>query len=520
LIIITSAAYVDAELQSEFGRLPHAFLPVGNRRLFERQVKLLSTNFPNESIYLSLPDDFVPAKRDAHRLESLGITLVFVPASLSLTESLLYVINTVANYADGVRLLHGDTLFTSVPKHWDCVTVAESFDDYAWHIVDSSQSAPLVWSGFFAFRAIGAFARSLVASRGHFDVAIAAYAKSNPLENVLSQGWQDFGHVNTFFRSRAQITTQRSFNHLQIRDHRVRKSGDQPKKISAEANWFVELPECLRDYAPQILRYGDDAEHGYSYELEYLCFAPLNELYVHGANPVPFWLRLFKHMHKWFESSQKACALSDDALNQVKQNAHILLVNKTRERMASYLDTAGVSGNAAVTINGISLPSLLDVIDTCLSRTALEAVVPGVLHGDLCFSNILFDSRADRIKLIDPRGMSYTGERFILGDLRYDLAKLTHSVCGFYDFIIAGAFEIDNRSGLDFELNLHLDDRVEQVSRQFLDLPMLGILTPRAVMPQVVLLFLSMLPLHADQPTRQRALLANGLRLFSEMEQL
>jgi hypothetical protein len=41
----------------------------------------------------------------------------------------------------------------------------------------------------------------------------------------------------------------------------------------------------------------------------------------------------------------------------------------------------------------------------------------------------------------------------------------------------------------------------------------------REVMAVTATLFLSMLPLHADQPKRQWALLANGLRLFLALDQ-
>ena len=37
LLLISSAAYVEPELEAEFGRLPPAFLPLGNRRLFVHQ---------------------------------------------------------------------------------------------------------------------------------------------------------------------------------------------------------------------------------------------------------------------------------------------------------------------------------------------------------------------------------------------------------------------------------------------------------------------------------------------------
>ena len=54
-----------------------------------------------------------------------------------------------------------------------------------------------------------------------------------------------------------------------------------------------------------------------------------------------------------------------------------------------------------------------------------------LIHGDSTFSNILFDSFAMEVVLIDPRG--YFGQSQIYGDADYDFAKLYYSICGDYD---------------------------------------------------------------------------------------
>ena len=56
MILIASAAYLDTEFQIEFGKLPPAFLPIGNRRLYERQLVAIKNKFPDEDIYISLPE--------------------------------------------------------------------------------------------------------------------------------------------------------------------------------------------------------------------------------------------------------------------------------------------------------------------------------------------------------------------------------------------------------------------------------------------------------------------------------
>jgi hypothetical protein len=140
-----------------------------------------------------------------------------------------------------------------------------------------------------------------------------------------------------------------------------------------------------------------------------------------------------------------------------------------------------------------------------------------VLHGDLCLSNILFESRLGRIKVIDPRGLNARGKFSFYGDLRYDLAKLTHSVVGLYDHILAGAYYLERKYSSDFcsfELEIHIDERVKSVQNAFIDREFLPGLKPLDVIPITILLFISMLPLHADEPRRQDALLANALRLY------
>jgi hypothetical protein len=137
----------------------------------------------------------------------------------------------------------------------------------------------------------------------------------------------------------------------------------------------------------------------------------------------------------------------------------------------------------------------------------------------LCLSNILFDSRSDRIKVIDPRGLNARGETSTIGDLRYDLAKLTHSVIGLYDYIIAGAFDVKVALQPElclFELNIYADERVAGVQEAFLKRRFLPAVDTIDIMPMTIILFLSMLPLHADNPQRQKALLANALRLYAQ----
>lgn len=135
------------------------------------------------------------------------------------------------------------------------------------------------------------------------------------------------------------------------------------------------------------------------------------------------------------------------------------------------------------------------------------------VHGDLCFSNLLFEPGSGVLRLIDPRG-DFMGS-VNQGDPRYDLAKVLHSVHGRYDFIINDLFRLE-QDGLNFELSMPQSDYLETLQNLLFD--KIRAQTPYAVHELILLeslLFLTMLPLHHDQPKRQIAFLLTGLKLLN-----
>lgn len=96
------------------------------------------------------------------------------------------------------------------------------------------------------------------------------------------ESWYDLGHINTYFRSRSAITTQRPFNSLKIENGVVWKSGTPARKIEAETNWFKQLPAQLKCFTPQLISSGYTEQNKPFYETEYLPILPLNEIFVHG----------------------------------------------------------------------------------------------------------------------------------------------------------------------------------------------------------------------------------------------
>lgn len=516
MIIINSAAYVVPEFRAEFGRIPPCLLPIGNRKLLEYQVPFLRRAF-DERIVVSLPADYAPTIDEERLFSDLNIVVAYVPTKFSLAEALLYVLNTIGEPGESLRLLHGDTLLEGVPAGDDLVGVAISEDDYSWEaeVLDSGLDA--VWCGYFSFSSTHDFIRSLALSHGDFVKAVRIYSSQKPLLTCQVEGWHDLGHVNTYFVSRSRITTQRVFNSLRINGGVVWKSGPE-RKIIAESEWYKKLPVVLRRYAPQLIDSGVDEETGRAYYmLEYLPCSPLNEVFVHGKNPDFYWRRVFNLMACFLADARK-CVEGDEGgiVAGIHQDSVRLYCDKTYARLDEYSSASGFDIDIATSYAGRELPSVKNIAADCIARTLDLPVISAVLHGDYCFSNILFDSRAGSVKVIDPRGLNQNEEITLLGDQKYDLAKACHSVIGLYDFIIAGRYRIERSSNGGGELVFSLDERLMSIQAIFMEAQMLPSVTVREVMPLTVLLFLSMLPLHSDRPDRQEAMLVNALRLYSE----
>ena len=78
----------------------------------------------------------------------------------------------------------------------------------------------------------------------------------------------------------------------------------------------------------------------------------------------------------------------------------------------------------------------------------------------LCFSNILIDDNfdvnniEDHLYFIDPRGMIPNKSKEItsVGDYKYDIGKLAHSIIGNYDLIKANIIKADKVGERSFTL--------------------------------------------------------------------
>ena len=515
MILISSSAYVVNEFQLELGKIPPCFLPLGNKKLVEHQVYHLRQHYPNDKIFVSLPEKYELSQTEKKLLVNLNVGYIAVPDYFTLAESVSYVLNVAECNHGALKIMYGDTLILDLP-HQNCtdiLAISFSQDGYNWFIEDVIDDIPLIWCGLYIFSSKQKLLQCLALNRKDFVQAIQAYRKQIPVKLYQCKEWFDLGHINTYYRSRAVITTQRSFNELKIENGVLYKTGKPDYKIKAEALWFKSIPSILKVFTPQLIEASINSENKIFYALEYLPNLPLNELFVHGKNQPIEWKLLFIQISYFLGLASNYKISKIDKVNI--QNDFISLVKeKTISRLKDYSDLYNISLEKPNFYAGKKLPSLQEIYLFCIEKTLVLDEFPAILHGDLCFSNILFDSRTQRIKVIDPRAINNCGEFSLLGDQKYDLAKLTHSIIGLYDHIIAGRYQLISIDTAHVEIVFDIDKRIIDIQKIFMSSVFLENIVVKDILPLVILLFLSMLPLHSDRPDRQKAMLINALRLY------
>lgn len=516
--LLTSGAYVGAELEAEFGRVPPAFLPVGGSLLIHHQLRRLG---PADRTILSLPADFVVDSIEAGRLAAAGVEVVGLDPRLSLGRAVAKLIAAIGSVGS-VEIIHGDTLIDCLPSTYaDAMSVGEASDGYHWatvtvggdHITGvtnqpepDSATAPMILTGAFRFDDSALLLRCLIAADDHFVAALDAYARLRPVAAVTMPGWLDFGHLQTFFRSRHHLAAARQFNSLRITDGVVQKSSDQHFKMQAEAQWLRQLPASLQLYAARLI---EDADTGLEdgYRTEYAYLPTVAEIYLSRLKPAG-WQRVLGAMLGFVNAAAECrgpgvstalARLGIDKTESRLRGAHDVLPDLDVERRV---------GGRCCPAPSRMLAQLYDRIAASPPRA------PSIMHGDLCFSNILYNSRNQRICVIDPRGYIEDGVATALGDTRYDLAKLAHSIVGRYDQIVCGQYELED--SYDGAALVFPEDPVKEgLEQQFLAQRIDGIDTASdAVIATMITLFFSMIPLHQDDRRRQRAFFVNGAQLY------
>jgi hypothetical protein len=549
LLLVPTAKTVSPELRAEFGAIPTAMIPLDSRPAMQ----YIAEPYLKQGYELALAtgDRADLIEQYVNRHPEMHGRLIPVGDSPSLGATILTALDSVET-PDSLVINFADTFVGDPLQGLDAVCFREADEVYRWTtfqigfgnritaLADKQQDGSYgqllpVFVGVFAISDVPRFreelraevASSLCSQPDPFYVALIRYFNALPPDQRKLQrvsDWRDFGHLDTYHKTkRTFFLNRRFFNRVEIDDCRgvVRKSSTNAEKLLNEMKWYMELPKGLRYIAPRVFDYSIARTEPFM-EMEYYSYPALNDVYLYGDLDLSVWVRVFQaietvltqmHSHRFHPSDP----------GQLISAMGTMYEAKTRSRLEQVLPDASYARfcEDTVTVNGHPVPGLIRCLEDLPSVAAAVHLYDldyfTVIHGDLCLSNILYDRRNSFIRVIDPRGEF--GEAGIFGDMRYDLAKLSHSLEGDYDFIVNGV--VDSAwTPAGYEFNPHLDGRhlaIKNLFHKWL-VSRFGAYYQQIKLIES-LLFLSMVPLHADRFDAQQAFIARGLETFAEVAQ-
>ncbi len=341
------------------------------------------------------------------------------------------------------------------------------------------------------------------------------YGETRPITARQTTVWFDFGNIDNLVDARRRLLKPRSFNSLKIDPvlNTITKESENDSKLRDELDWYIEIPDELKVLTPRLVSHRHVSGRLRIVQ-EYYGYPTLAELFVYGDLYDDIWqsiLRSVIRVHDVFRGYSGL--VTPDVCHQMYFDKTWSRLEKLKSDDPYWME---LLGRESITINGRKyrgVEALWDDIDT-RSRALELNLQPSIIHGDLCFSNILFDLNSQIIRLIDPRGSF--GQKGIYGDPRYDAAKLRHSASGLYDFIVSGLFTAYERNG-ELDVRIFSTDLTIGVGKALDRILISAGYNIEDIQFIEGLLFLSMPPLHSDNTQRQVMMLANGLRLLNEV---
>lgn len=347
-------------------------------------------------------------------------------------------------------------------------------------------------------------------------IALKEYSQCFPFHMKKADEWFDIGHLDKYYDAQLAVKS-RTFNHITIDRRRgmLTKSSDNREKLINEIKWYLKLPKDIEYIRPRIFDYSLSYDKPYV-SMEYYAYHTLHELFLYGDLSEDVWIKIFKIV-KFILKDMGRYVTSDF---NVKKSLKAMYLEKTMNRMEAVREFESnlLDFEKTIVINNkryISINRILDMLPALIRDRLLGIESFTIIHGDLCFANILIDSNFSFVKCIDPRGSF--GNYDIYGDQRYELAKLLHSMDGKYDYIIKDLFviSVDNN-----RIDYHVieDDKSCSVSRVFCSVFKEELEGKETEVKLIeALLFLSMIPLHKESRKRQLAMLATGVQLLAEV---
>lgn len=547
ILLIPNAILIPDDMQKKFGKVTPAMVPLGNKSMLENIYEqyagivdkcyiICHEQSRNVSQFIELKKINIETIC-LDKVKDLGYTVY---------KGLEYIIKNndninkvYINFADSLiegdlsNIINSDFLFSAKPAGSDLWTYFTSNNGEINSILDKQKlkedpNLAIKYNKIF----VGTFCLSrpefyqtllkdcLLLKNQEIDsfyLALKKYSLTIPIYFRDVDTWYDVGHSETYFKAKSGVAA-RSFNSIDIDYERgiLKKSSKNKQKLIDEIKWYLKLPENIQYLAPRIYKYSLEPNSPYV-SMEFYGYHTLHESFLYGELSIIRWREIFKKLLFIIKDMEQYKVTSQRSI--LEESMKKIYILKTQKRLNELRNNKQFSPffSDNIIINDVRYNSL-DYYLMLLPKLIDDIIIKNynnnfnIIHGDLCFANILLEDNYNFMRLIDPRGSF--GNFDIYGDSNYELAKLLHSLEGKYDFIIEDMFDINvNKTTIKlniFDKNTYILEIFKEIFSEKLN----NILKIRLIEST---LFLSMLPLHSDYPKRQFAMLSVGIMLLESV---
>lgn len=221
------------------------------------------------------------------------------------------------------------------------------------------------------------------------------------------------------------------------------------ERLRNEIRYYRSLPYEYKTLFPQLIEAsGWDAESHWL-RMEYYVYPDLGHYMLHGELAFEDWMSVMGRLHtiirRWSNHASQ-----DPGIRNTRAPQR-MYIDKTVKEQRAFVDqqiAPALFNGGVILINGQPTPTF-EAIWPMVQRYIEESIIPtyrpSFIHGDFCLSNMLYgydenDRDHSVLKFIDPRGS--WGEIGTTGDIRYDVAKIYHSVDAGYEFFNNDQFNL------------------------------------------------------------------------------
>ena len=459
-------------------KYPKSLLPFGNKPLITYALTKYQNEFDqitvvikdNEALYMEILDYYnfknVVIKKVSQNLTQGPATSVFLGADGE--EKNLTVMLSDALY---------DFDILEMPN--DSVSAMDVSDYSRWCMVDENivfydkpEKKPptnLALSGIYRFSNPKNFyeiAKNYIENSENetqLSNILEEYNRRNKIQLYIhnKDKFLDFGTVEKYIKNK-NLPIGRSFNEVVFEKDTVTKhSINNPQKIINEGLWIENFP-ISKNLIPKLL---DIDFREAKIKLELISGFTLRELFLYYDNSNNLWQKLFEILKEFLQDCSKYkfetnYFWNDIYLKTVERN------NSADKEFLNYFKELILNFNHS-------------------NETTL-------FHGDLVFSNIIYEPNKENIKIFDPMGNIY-------GHWVYDLAKIGQCVLGNYDLIDSEMYIKEKNYYKLFSIDREfIENLFFQTFKNEIE-----IISKKVFYCLIASLYLSLIPLHSHSKLNQ-----------------